>query len=158
LVTIAKWTIIAQFPCLMFFFKNFRKIVVRQLNDFLETNNLVSSSQFGFSINTPRCTLSPFLNFVTITFEDYLYLTAICFHQLYFLQPSQCFPWSPTGINLGPLLFRIHKKRLRLCSKLSLFLFTDNTVSPSARLYVWRILVSSIPLVCDGNRFLCFLY
>jgi hypothetical protein len=34
----------------------------------------------------------------------------------------------------------------------------DRTVSPSARLYVWRILVSSIPLVYDGNRFLGFLY
>jgi hypothetical protein len=31
-------------------------------------------------------------------------------------------------------------------------------VSPSAKIDVWRILVSSIPLVYDGNRFLRFLY
>ncbi len=32
------------------------------------------------------------------------------------------------------------------------------SVSPSAKIDVWRILVSSIPLVYDGNRFLRFLY
>jgi hypothetical protein len=31
-------------------------------------------------------------------------------------------------------------------------------VLPSAQIDVWRILVSSIPLVYDGNRFLRFLY
>jgi hypothetical protein len=30
------------------------------------------------------------------------------------------------------------------------------TVSPSAKIDVWRILVLSIPLVYDGNRFLRF--
>jgi hypothetical protein len=32
------------------------------------------------------------------------------------------------------------------------------SVSRSAKIDVWRILVSSIPLVYDGNRFLRFLY
>ncbi len=35
---------------------------------------------------------------------------------------------------------------------------TGGSVSPSAKIDVWRILVSSIPLVYDGNRFLRFLY
>ncbi len=34
----------------------------------------------------------------------------------------------------------------------------ERNVSPSAKIDVWRILVSPIPLVYDGNRFLRFLY
>jgi hypothetical protein len=46
-----------------------------------------------------------------------------------------------------------------LRAKNHISLFIVHVMSrPLLRLYVWRILVSSIPLVYDGNRFLRFLY
>ncbi len=67
-------------------------------------------------------------------------------------------------INLD-LIFKLERiydslanDKLRTLKLLGVCLDEALTVSPSARLYVWRILVSSIPLFYDGNRYLRFLY
>ncbi len=64
---------------------------------------------------------------------------------------------TPKRFIIWPLLFDQCKKPEQKIGVCSPDLRLD-TVLPSAQIDVWRILILSIPLVYDGNRFLRFLY